>query len=100
MLPSRPLRSFERSSDSSQPGRHTTTTLTRHFTISNRHKGWPAGYLSMALSRLVGDADASFQQQLEDRVERLMSSRGVAHDWGDDLKPLKALRFDIEGSVV
>ncbi len=46
------------------------------------------------------DADASFQQELEDRVERLMSSRGVAHEWGDDLKPLKALRFDIEGSVV
>lgn len=58
---------------------------------------WPAGYLSMALSRLVGDADASFQQQLEDRVERLMSSRGVAHEWGDDLEPLKALRFDIDG---
>ncbi len=63
-------------------------------------QGWPAGYLSMALSRLAGDADASFQQQLEDRVERLMSARGIAHDWGDDLKPLKALRFDIEGSVV
>jgi hypothetical protein len=56
-------------------------------------QGWPAGYLSMALSRLVGDADASFQQQLEDRVERLMSSRGVAHEWGNDLVPLKALRF-------
>jgi hypothetical protein len=51
-----------------------------------RAQGWPAGYLSMALSRLVGDADASFQQQLEDRVERLMSSRGVAHEWGDDLE--------------
>ncbi|MBA2266311.1 MAG: hypothetical protein H0W17_07965 [Chloroflexi bacterium] len=63
-------------------------------------QGWPAGFLSMALSRLVGDADASFQQQLEDRVERLLSSRGVAHEWGDDLKPLKALRFDIEGSLV
>jgi len=63
-------------------------------------QGWPAGFLSIALSRLVGDADASFQQQLEDRVERLLSSRGVAHEWGDDLKPLKALRFDIEGSLV
>ncbi len=63
-------------------------------------QGWPAGFLSMALSRLVGDADASFQQQLEDRVERLLSSRGVAHEWGDDLKPLKALRFDIDGSLV
>jgi len=57
-------------------------------------QGWPAGYLSMALSRLTGDADASFQQQLEDQVERLMSSRGVQHEWGTDLEPLKALRFE------
>jgi hypothetical protein len=57
-------------------------------------QGWPAGYLSMALSRLVGDGDASFQQQLEDRVERLMTSRGVAHEWGNDLEPLKALHFE------
>jgi hypothetical protein len=57
-------------------------------------QGWPAGYLSMALNRLVGDGDASFQQELEDRVERLMTSRGVAHEWGDDLEPLKALRFE------
>lgn len=56
-------------------------------------QGWPAGYLSMALSRLTGDGDASFQQQLEERVERLMTSRGLAHEWGDDLEPLKALRF-------
>lgn len=57
-------------------------------------QGWPAGYLSMALSRLAGDGDASFQQQLERQVERLMTSRGVAHEWGDDLEPLKALRFE------
>jgi hypothetical protein len=63
-------------------------------------QGWPPGYLSMALSRLIGDADASFQQQLEHRVERMMGSRGIKHEWGDDLEPLKALRFDIEGSVV
>ena len=62
-------------------------------------QGWPTGYLSMALRRLVGDADASFQQELEDRVEHLMSSRGIAHEWGDDLEPLKALRFEIDGSV-
>jgi hypothetical protein len=48
----------------------------------------------MALTRLVGDADASFQQQLEDRVEHLMSSRGVTHEWGDDLEPLKTLGFE------
>jgi hypothetical protein len=62
-----------------------------------RVQGWEAGYLSMALGRLAGDADASFQQELEDRVERLMTSRGVAHEWGNDLEPLKALRFDTGG---
>jgi hypothetical protein len=58
-----------------------------------RAQEWPDGYLSMALGRLVGGADPSFQQKLEDRVERLMSARGIAHEWGDDLEPLKALRF-------
>jgi len=56
-------------------------------------QGWPAGYLSMALGRLAGDGDPSFQQQLEDQVERLLSSRGVDHEWGDELEPLKALNF-------
>lgn len=58
-------------------------------------QGWPTGYLAMALRRLAGDGDASFQQQLEDRVERLMTSRGIAHEWGNDLEPLKALRFGV-----
>lgn len=58
---------------------------------------WPPGYLARALGRLVTDADPSFQQQLEDRVERLMTARGVAHEWGNDLEPLKALRFDADG---
>jgi hypothetical protein len=49
-------------------------------------------------ARASPDADASFQQQLDDQVERLMSSRGVPHEWGDDLVPLKALRFEVEGS--
>lgn len=57
-------------------------------------QGWPADSLSTALSRLAGDADPSFQQELEDQVERLMRSRGVEHEWGTDLEPLKALRFE------
>ena len=56
-------------------------------------QGWPAGYLSAALLRLAGDADPTFQQELEDRVERVMNSRGIEHEWGDDLEPLKAIRF-------
>lgn len=57
-------------------------------------QGWPAGYLAMALRRLVSDADATFQQELVARVEQLMASRGVQHEWGTDLDPLKALKFD------
>jgi hypothetical protein len=56
-------------------------------------QGWPSGYLSMALTRLTGDGDPSFQQELEDGVERLLRSRGIEHEWGNDLEPLKALRF-------
>jgi hypothetical protein len=61
--------------------------------VLERAQGWPDGYLSTALSRLGGDADPTFQQELEGRVERLMATRGVAHEWGDDLEPLKALNF-------
>jgi len=74
--------------------------ISRALPDIERAQGWPAGYVSMALSRLAGDADPSFQQQLEDRVQRLMTSRGVEHEWGDDLEPLKALRFDFHGEKV
>jgi hypothetical protein len=35
------------------------------------------------------------QQELELRVEALLDSRGIAHEWGpeDDLEPLKQHRF-------
>ena len=56
-------------------------------------QGWPAGFLADALVRLVRDADPTFQQELEARVEKLMSSRHIQHEWGDDLEPLKALKF-------
>jgi hypothetical protein len=56
---------------------------------------WQAGELGDLLLRLVRDADPSFQQELELRVEALLDSRGVAHQWGpeDDLQPLKEHRF-------
>jgi len=69
------------------------------LTAIEQAQGWPAGYLGIALSRLVGNGDASFQQELEDRVERLMRSRGVEHEWGSDLEPLKDLRFDSGGGI-
>jgi hypothetical protein len=59
-------------------------------------QGWPSGFLTTALTRLVSDGDPTFQQQLEQRVESLMDSRGIHHEWGNDLEPLKALRFDLD----
>ena len=56
-------------------------------------QGWPPGYLGDALKRLVRHADPTFQQELEARVEDLMNNRGIQHEWGDDLEPLKAIRF-------
>jgi Nucleotidyltransferase domain len=58
-------------------------------------QGWDAGELPAALLQLVRDADPSFQQELEFRVEALLESRGVQHEWGpdDDLQPLKEHRF-------
>ncbi len=65
-------------------------------------QGWPDGYLADALIRLAREADPGFQQSLEARVERLMESRGIQHEWGTDLEPLKALQFpplsDLDGA--
>ncbi len=55
---------------------------------------WPRGYLRDALLRLTRDGDPTFQQELEARVENLMDARGIHHEWGNDLEPLKALQFD------
>jgi hypothetical protein len=58
-------------------------------------QGWSEGELADALLRLVRDADPTFQQELELKVEALLESRGVQHQWGpeDDLQPLKEHRF-------
>jgi hypothetical protein len=58
-------------------------------------QGWSEGELAELLLRLVRDADPTFQQELELRVEALLESRGVQHQWGpeDDLQPLKEHRF-------
>jgi hypothetical protein len=57
-----------------------------------RAQGWDDGFLQSAAIRLL-DGDAAFEQELEARVEALMDARGFPHEWGDDLEPLKALRF-------
>lgn len=59
-------------------------------------QGWEEGFLESALSHLVDGGDPVFHQELELRVEALLDSRGVAHEWGpeDDLQPLKEHRFE------
>jgi len=58
-------------------------------------QGWEEGFLAEALNRVLATGDPAFQQVLELRVEELMESRGIAHQWGpeDDLAPMKAHRF-------
>ena len=58
-------------------------------------QGWGEDELAGELLRVVRDADPAFQQELELRVESLLESRGVQHQWGpnDDLQPLKEHRF-------
>lgn len=60
-----------------------------------RAQGWDAGSLGAALERVLATGDPTFQQGLELRVEALLDSRGIAHEWGpeDDLEPLKQHRF-------
>jgi predicted nucleotidyltransferase len=57
--------------------------------------GWEEGFLAGALLDVVATGDATRQQQLELRVEALLESRGIPHQWGpeDDLVPMKAHRF-------
>lgn len=59
-------------------------------------QGWEPGFLAAALTRVLDTGDPSFQQELELRVEALMESRGIAHQWGpaDDLQPVKEHRFE------
>jgi hypothetical protein len=67
--------------------------LGEHLPQIEAAQGWPPGYLRAALLRLVRDGDPTFQQELEGRVEELMAHNEVAHEWGNDLEPLKAWRF-------
>jgi hypothetical protein len=68
-------------------------SLAEHLPQVEAAQGWPPGFLGDALLRLVRDGDPSFQQEVERRVEELMVRNGIAHEWGNDLEPLKAMRF-------
>lgn len=68
-------------------------SLTAQLPEIEEAQGWEAGSLRAAVLELLGDGAPAFQQRLEARVEALLASRGIQHDWGNDLEPLKALRF-------
>jgi hypothetical protein len=55
-----------------------------------RAQGWEDGFLRAAALRLLDSGEPGFQRELEARVEALMDARGFAHEWGDDLEPLKS----------
>ena len=67
--------------------------LAAHLPQIEEAQDWPRGYLSDALLRLVRNADPTFEQEVEARVENLMTSRQIQHEWGGDLEPLKELKF-------
>lgn len=54
-------------------------------------QGWPSGYLRSAFLGLLTDGGVEHQIDLEDRVEALLRSRGVEHEWGTELDELKRM---------
>jgi hypothetical protein len=56
-------------------------------------QGWEPGELRASILELLTTGAPAAQQRLEARVEALLRSRGFEHEWGEDLEPLKRLRF-------
>jgi hypothetical protein len=54
-----------------------------------RLQGWPPGELRTQIIELLERGTPDVQQGLQARVEALFRSRGIEHEWGDDLEPLK-----------
>ena len=73
-------------------------SLTARLPEIEEAQGWEPGFLRAAIMHLLETGDPTFQQQLEARMEDLLASRGLRHEWGDDLEPLKALHFGAPGS--
>ena len=61
-----------------------------------RAQGWEQGFLADTLTRVLATGDPTIQQELELRVEALLDSRGIAHQWGpeDGLDAVKEHRFE------
>jgi len=68
-------------------------SLTERLPEVEDAQGWEPGFLCAAVKRLLETGDPTFQQQLEARIEDLLASRGLRHEWGDDLEPFKGLGF-------
>ena len=75
------------------------TFYTRAYGLnwSAEHPGWwTATYVT---ARVIVDKDGDIERIVRAIVERgadienLLASRGLRHEWGDHLEPLKALRF-------
>ena len=58
-----------------------------------RLQGWGSGELRTQIIALLEGGAPGVQQRLQTRVEALFRSRGVEHQWGDDLEPLKRLEL-------
>jgi hypothetical protein len=58
-----------------------------------RLQGWGSGELRRQIVVLLDSGAPDVQQRLQARVEGLFRSRGIEHEWGDDLEPLKRLEL-------
>jgi hypothetical protein len=54
-----------------------------------RLQGRTPGELRTHILELLGRGTPDVQQGLQARVEALFRSRGIEHEWGDDLEPLE-----------
>ena len=54
-----------------------------------RLQGWGAGELRTQIVALLDRGSPDVQQRLQAAVESLFRSRGIEHDWGNDLEQLK-----------
>jgi hypothetical protein len=58
-----------------------------------RLQSWRSGELRTQVVALLERGSPEVQLRLQARVEALFSSRGIEHEWGDDLEELKRLEL-------
>jgi hypothetical protein len=57
-----------------------------------RLQGWSPGELRAQVVALLDSGSPDVQQRLQAQVETLLRSRGIEHEWGDELEEFKGLR--------